>query len=414
MEKVDISIVCATYNQEKYVKNALDGFLMQKGGFEYEILIHDDASTDGTTKILQEYKKEYPNKIKLILQKENQYSKGVDILRTYIYPIVKGKYIAFCEGDDFWIYNKKLQKQYDLMESNPNISLCYHNALVYREESDELQINVHNHPSGYIDDREIISPTKGWYPTASFFGRTDYMKNQPDFKAATGDEALRTYMACKGDLYFINAAWSVYRDFADGSWNQRYRSDKKIAARYIVDTVNYFTKFDEYSGKRFSKYLHIKYMQAIKRLFNIKYAYGYTVEQFENDLNDLKIISDHVVDKLMNVFHDEYIIQSIDYYECTVLNRIKSIYQNGNKIFIYGAGAEAVKAIIVLMRFGVNISGLIVTKRDNKIDTLLGYPIRLLEEMKFKENIFVWPCLVNGRSEVLEILGKLQTCTVLI
>ena len=116
----------------------------------------------------------------------------------------------------------------------------------------------------------------------------------------------------------------------------------------------------------------------------------------------------------MNVFHDEYIIQSIDYYECTVLNRIKSIYQNGNKIFIYGAGAEAVKAIIVLMRFGVNISGLIVTKRDNKIDTLLGYPIRLLEEMKFKENIFVWPCLVNGRSEVLEILGKLQTCTVLI
>lgn len=280
-----------------------------------------------------------------------------------MYPLVKGKYIAYCEGDDFWTYGRKLQKQFELMESNVNISLCYHNGLFYREENDSLQIHVHDHPSGYIEDKDIICATKGWYPTASLLGRADYIKNQTDYDAPTYDEALRTYMSCKGDLYFINRAWSVYRFYTEGSWNDQYRKDKKIAAKYIEDTVSYYTRFDSYSKGRFSQYLHLRYMEAIIRYFGVKYEYGYTVEEFESGLSEIKNTLDHTMDCLLEEFHDEYIIRATDYYNHTVINKVKNLFLNGHEIYIYGAGAEAVKAIVILMRSDMTIKGLIVTKK---------------------------------------------------
>ena len=101
-EDILVSISCITYNHEKYIRDALEGFLMQKTDFKYEILIHDDASTDNTAKIIREYEEKYPDLIKPIYQKENQWSKGnYRISSTFNIPRAKGKYIAFCEGDDF-------------------------------------------------------------------------------------------------------------------------------------------------------------------------------------------------------------------------------------------------------------------------------------------------------------------------
>ena len=89
-----VSVYCLTYNHEKYIKDALEGFINQKTDFEYEVFVHDDASTDNTAKIIKEYAQKYPHIIKPILQKENQYSKGVKIFYQYIYPRISGKYIA--------------------------------------------------------------------------------------------------------------------------------------------------------------------------------------------------------------------------------------------------------------------------------------------------------------------------------
>ena len=112
-----VSICCITYNQEKFIRQALDGFLMQKTNFKYEIIIHDDASTDNTANIILEYEKKYPDIIKPIYQTENQYSKGKKpTLITY--KAAQGKYIALCEGDDYWIDENKLQLQVDYMEKN--------------------------------------------------------------------------------------------------------------------------------------------------------------------------------------------------------------------------------------------------------------------------------------------------------
>ena len=102
--QIVVSIQCLTYNHAPYIRQCLDGFVMQKTNFRFEAIIHDDASTDGTQEIIREYEKKYPDIIKPIYQKENQYSKGIPgYITNIISSKCKGKYFALCEGDDFWI-----------------------------------------------------------------------------------------------------------------------------------------------------------------------------------------------------------------------------------------------------------------------------------------------------------------------
>ena len=122
-----VSICCVTYNHAPYIRNCLEGFLMQKTSFPVEILIHDDASTDGTDEIIREYARLYPEKFFPLIEEENQYSKpNHKCPDFYNYERARGKYIAYCEGDDYWTDPLKLQKQVDFLESNPQYSVCWH------------------------------------------------------------------------------------------------------------------------------------------------------------------------------------------------------------------------------------------------------------------------------------------------
>src|SRR5690606_7564710 len=119
-----VSISCITYNHAPYIRQCLDGLVMQQCNFTFEVLIHDDASTDDTQEIIKEYQKKYPEIIKPIFQDENQYSIGIrGIMPRFNYPRAQGKYIALCEGDDYWTDPLKLQKQVDFLEANPEYSL---------------------------------------------------------------------------------------------------------------------------------------------------------------------------------------------------------------------------------------------------------------------------------------------------
>ena len=127
-DEIKVSINCTTYNQEMYIAEAIESFLMQKTTFSYEILIHDDASTDNTREIIKKYEEKYPDIIKPIYQSENKYSKGVKVGYEYNFKRARGKYIALCEGDDYWTDPYKLQKQVDYMEANPDCTLCMHSV----------------------------------------------------------------------------------------------------------------------------------------------------------------------------------------------------------------------------------------------------------------------------------------------
>lgn len=129
-----VSICCITYNHSLFIHECIDGFMMQETDFDYEIIIHDDASTDGTREVLLEYKNKYPEKFKLVLQDENQWAKGVrGIFSRFTFPLAKGKYIALCEGDDYWTDPLKLQKQVDFLEESEEYVLTYHNANIIDE-----------------------------------------------------------------------------------------------------------------------------------------------------------------------------------------------------------------------------------------------------------------------------------------
>ena len=128
-----VSVCCLAYNHEPFIRQCLDGFMMQQTDFPFEIIIHDDASTDGTADIIREYVAKYPDIIKPIYQKENQYSEGVNIVSTYQFPRAIGKYIALCEGDDYWTDPLKLQKQVDFLEAHEDYSICSSGYLMKKE-----------------------------------------------------------------------------------------------------------------------------------------------------------------------------------------------------------------------------------------------------------------------------------------
>ena len=133
MEKPLVSICCTAFNHEEYIRDALEGFLMQETDFTYEVLIHDDASTDGTADIIREYEKKYPEIIKPIYQTENQYSQGLSPSRNN-FVRAQGEFIAICEGDDYWTDKDKLQIQVDALKTHQQVDLCFHPCVIIDED----------------------------------------------------------------------------------------------------------------------------------------------------------------------------------------------------------------------------------------------------------------------------------------
>lgn len=400
MEDIKVSVICLTYNHIDYIEDALKGFVMQKTDFPYEVLIHDDASTDGTTEVLLRYQKMYPDKIKLYLEEENQYGKKSHT--ASLMQAAKGKYAAFCEGDDFWIYDGKLQAQYDFMESHPEVSSCYHNGLGYEEELDKFSLIIKEQPSGYLEDRDVICVTKGWYPTASMFLRRDYWLEQPDFGKGVADEVRRNYMACRGKIYFMNRVWCIYRMFAKGSWNEKRRSDRKLVVDYYVDSMNYMDRFDEFSKGRFSEFIPVRRLDYIKKYLSVVLETSYRVEEFLERLKELKVDSNHVKDEVIDTYIQIYVVRCVNYYEYTINNR-KSEFIEGGQLYLYGAGQEAVKAYAALQEAGIDFCGFLVTSKQQGRERFLGHPVISVDEIDLNGKV-VWPCLILGREEVLSML----------
>ncbi len=149
-----VSVRCATYNHVNFIRQCLDGFVMQKTTFRFEVIVHDDASTDGTTDIVREYAEKYPEIIKPMYEATNQYSLDLKGMNARINARLTGKYIAICEGDDFWVDPLKLQKEFDFLENNPDKALVYTNCNVFFHKEGVLHKDVFT--TGYF------KPTKGY------------------------------------------------------------------------------------------------------------------------------------------------------------------------------------------------------------------------------------------------------------
>lgn len=258
MSKIKLSILCITYNHEKFIRDTLEGFITQKTNFLFEVLIHDDASTDNTVNIIREYEKQYPDIIKPIYQKENQYSKGVSISKTFNFPRVKGEYVAMCEGDDYWIDHCKLQKQVDFLDKNLDYNICFHPVReIYENNSHEPEI----FPSDY---KKLSKQTLGlpdllennFISTSSVVYRW-ILKNQEDLFPTgimPGDWFLHLLHAQKGKICCLLDIMSVYRRHSGGVWWNAGKNDN-----FFIQHGIKFIKFYQMVEKQFhcSKQLDI-------------------------------------------------------------------------------------------------------------------------------------------------------------
>lgn len=242
-----VSIICITYNHEKYLTKTFESMLAQKTNFEYEIIVHDDASTDLSQKIIKEYKEKYPKIFVTILQKENKYSKGINFMSKYVFPKVRGKYIAICEGDDYWIDEQKLQKQFDLMENNKKCSLCIHAGLKIDAKTNNVIEEIRLASSDkYFSFNDAIYGLGSKAPTNSFFYRASYVKNIQDYrdklpKTSVGDYILAVILSLYGNIYYIDEIMSVYRYGVDGSWTTRMNNSVTSYVEFLNKNINMLT-----------------------------------------------------------------------------------------------------------------------------------------------------------------------------
>ena len=250
-----ISIICNTYNHEKYIGQALDSFLMQKVNVPFEVLVHDDASTDGTPEIIRQYVEKYPGLVKPILQHENQMSQGLSITVDIQLPRAQGKYIAFCEGDDYWTDGDKLQIQYDFMEAHPEYSICCHaynmvdkdgNLLEERRDFSEACIV----PMERLIGNQLLVPH-----FATMLVRRELLEGlgREFLGERCSDMIIRLYCAAQKSIYYLDRNMSCYRRFTEGSWTVRVGQDKERFLEHRKKKVVFLRAYNEYTDYQFNE-----------------------------------------------------------------------------------------------------------------------------------------------------------------
>ncbi|MCX7547127.1 glycosyltransferase [Xanthomarina sp. F1114] len=212
-----LTICCTTFNQEKYVEKTLEGFYLQKTTFPIEIQIHDDASTDGTQAILKKHAEKDP-RIKLILQTENKYSQHIMPWWHYSFPQAKGKYIALCEGDDYWTDPLKLQKQVDFLESNPDYVISWTNYKIFNGSGFLSNQWKHKEENTRINYNNIFSPYCTLTLTAVFKKEALNLELLKSFKYSK-DNSLYIVLLQKGSGVFMDFESAVYRVHEGGVYS---------------------------------------------------------------------------------------------------------------------------------------------------------------------------------------------------
>lgn len=152
---MDLSVIVVTYNQENSIGRTLDSILAQKAGMEFEIVIGDDCSTDGTETVCRDYARKYPGKIRYLRREKN-----IGLVRNYFDCIAqaRGRYLADCAGDDYWCDPLKLQHQFELLEKRPEVSLVATQWVCRNEKTGELKAPTDALPSGEYEGRDIMLP----------------------------------------------------------------------------------------------------------------------------------------------------------------------------------------------------------------------------------------------------------------
>lgn len=241
-----VSVCVTTYNHAPYLRDALNSILNQKTNFGFEVLVHDDASVDGSRQIVEEYAARYPNIIKPIVQDVNQYSQKRYPSLYFNYPRARLPFMAICEGDDYWLDPYKLQKQVDGLIANPDVDLSFHPAFLVDHSDPQRPVRIY----GDYDIRDtrvpfvkVLHRTRGWIPTASCVIRKQAKERFLSFMLAgasyltVGDIFLQFFGSLSGGALFFAEPMSVYRYRTEQSWTKKTQLDPLFKATHEVAMI---------------------------------------------------------------------------------------------------------------------------------------------------------------------------------
>jgi glycosyltransferase involved in cell wall biosynthesis len=301
-----VSVCIITYNHEKYVAQAIDGVLMQEVGFDYEVVIGDDCSTDSTRSILLEYKNKFPDKIKLLLPAHNQ---GVIANLTATLDACVGDYIALCEGDDFWVDPLKLQKQTDLLDTHGNYSMVCTNRLIVNSDGKRMGEKVYSQDVYTIND--VVN---GFIPATqtllfrNYKNLVDFFKSNSDIYS--GDRFLTYYCSLFGDIYRLPELSAAYRDSGSGVWSSLTTFDKIIKHEQHLSDFHIKLGINitnpEFAFKSFETLLQLL-LSGLKKpglLFEVKYfQLVKSIWKQYRFFNRSKILRKIIIVKISKLFH---------------------------------------------------------------------------------------------------------------
>jgi glycosyltransferase involved in cell wall biosynthesis len=252
-----LTAVLLTYNHEKTIAKAFDSILEQQTGFDFEIFVLEDHSTDATADICRQYKERFPDKIRLFLNEKNL---GVAQNLKQGLMRVKSKYFSFLDGDDYWCDKKKLQKQVDAMEQNPDCMICGHNTL--------FKDLVKNKEWLIVDDSKLNGKHKftlndniPCHTSSRIYRNTINLTDVP--ANMVFDTRIYLLYLTKGDLYYINDVMSVYNRTGEGFWSGKSRKEQKFLFLELANETNKYFKF-AYEGRY---YPDSKLLKNLKNIF---------------------------------------------------------------------------------------------------------------------------------------------------
>jgi glycosyltransferase involved in cell wall biosynthesis len=265
-EKPAVSICCIAYNHESYIEDAFEGFLMQKTNFSFEIIVHDDASKDKTAEIIREYAYAYPNIIKPIMQKVNQYSISQSQPIINAITISRGKYLALCEADDYWLDPHKIQIQHDFLEKNPSIVISGHDAKIVNEENEVVsKSKLHDSMKKDFSSEDLVRG-KCSVLTLNWFHRNVDVYSLPEQRHVLNmDNFVLSLLGHHGGShYHEDIGSSAYRIHSGGVWSGASNNMKNEAQiNTFFWMYQYYSRVSMKSHARcyWRKYLRVVFLQ---------------------------------------------------------------------------------------------------------------------------------------------------------
>lgn len=289
-----VTIRCLTYNHEPYIRQCLEGFVMQKSNFKFEAIVHDDASTDGTAAIIREFAEKYPDIIKPIFETENQYSKHDGSLNRIMNEHTYGKYVAYCEGDDYWTDPLKLQKQIDFLESHPDYGAVYTDFDGYVQETGERK-DMHIVPkNGWVYEDMLCGKLDIW--TLTVCVQAEFVLNGlnvHDDDIFKGDRLLFLYITSLTKVHCLYEKTAVYRILKQSA-SHFIDLSEAIKFQYIISNVHrYFLMHGPEVSKQIRQYV-LRYSGSRR----IRYAYTFRRQDIlintEYPFNVIKSLKDFI------------------------------------------------------------------------------------------------------------------------